>query len=286
MNRKGKKTLVFLGFLTPTLIAFSFVVIIPFVIGIFYSFTDWNAIPGKAIHFIGFQNYQNIFSDQQVFKSFVTTLQYSVYAIILVNITGFSLALLVTQKMKTTNLLRTLFFMPNLIGGLILGYIWKFVFIKIIPIILHTDFVMLAKPNTALLAMAIVTTWQMGGYIMVIYVTAILGIPEELIEASKIDGANVFQRIKNIVFPLVAPAFTVSLFLTLSGSFRMYDVNVSLTGGEPARTTELMAMEIVSKAYKELNFGEGQAQAILFFVFIAVISIIQVYITKKREVEM
>lgn len=286
MSTKSRKWIVFWTFLTPTLITFFLVVIIPFLMGIYYSFTDWNAIPGKPIQLIGFANYLNVFNDKQVMKSFLLTLTYSGYSILLINIVGFSLALLVTQRLRTANLLRTVFFMPNLIGGLILGYIWKFIFIKILPELMLSGTNMLSKPQTALLAMAIVSTWQMGGYIMVIYVAAIQGIPEELLEASQIDGATAIQRIRHIVFPLVAPAFTVSLFLTLSGSFKMYDVNASLTGGEPARQTELIAMEILSKAFKELNFGEGQAQAVLFFIFVAVISILQVYSSKKREVEM
>lgn len=281
-----KKHVLFWSFLTPTLAAFFLVVIIPFFVGIYYSFTDWNGIPGKAISWIGSSNYSKIFSDEQVIKSFWVTIKYSLLAMLLINVIGFSLALLVTQKFRTAKLLRTIFFMPNLIGGLILGYVWRFVFIKIVPIIFNTDMNMLAKSSTAIMSLAIVSTWQMGGYIMIIYIAAIQGIPQELLEAAKIDGANAWQRTKAIIFPLVAPAFTVSLFLTLSRSFMMYDVNVSLTNGDPARSTELIAMEIITKSFKESNFGEGQAQAVLFFVIIAIISIIQVYLSKKRELEM
>ncbi|NDL67281.1 sugar ABC transporter permease [Clostridiales bacterium F-3ap] len=262
------------------------VVVLPFFSGVYYSFTDWNAIPGREVGFIGLKNYLNVFQDVQVLKALGTTLVYGTYSIILINIVGFSLALLVTQKMRSANLLRTVFFMPNLIGGLILGYVWKFVFLKIVPVLFQTDFTMLEATQTSLLAMAIVSTWQMGGYIMVIYVAAIQAIPEELLEAADIDGAGPGQKIRNIVFPLVAPAFTVSLFMTLSNAFKMFDVNVSLTGGDPARSTELLALEIFSKAFKELNFGEGQAQAVLFFILVAAITAVQVTITKKREVEM
>ncbi len=286
MKKTWKQHLIFWGFLTPSLIAFIMVVLIPFIVGIYYSFTDWNAVPNQAIHFLGWANYKESFDDPQLVKSFVTTFIYSVYAILLINVIGFSLALLVTQKMRSANLLRTVFFMPNLIGGLILGYVWKFIFLKIIPLVLHTDSNMLSKPSTALIAMAIVATWQMGGYIMVIYVAAIQGIPMELLEAAKIDGANSWQNIKAIVFPLVAPAFTVSLFLTLRSAFMVYDVNVSLTNGDPIRSTELIAMEILSKAFKELDFAQGQVHAILFFLVVASLSLIQVYFTKKREVEM
>lgn len=286
MKKKVRNRLLFWTFLAPTFITFLLVVIVPFIIGIYYSFTDWEGIPGRAITWIGFDNYLRVFDDPQVLSSLWATVKYSFFSMLFINVVGFSLALLVTQKFKTANLLRTIFFMPNLIGGLILGYVWQFIFLKIVPVALNTDFNMLSKPSTAIIALAIVSTWQMGGYIMVIYIAAIQGIPQELLEASKIDGANAWQRIKAIVFPLVAPAFTVSLFLTLSRSFMMYDVNVSLTNGDPARKTELIAMEIISKSFKESNFGEGQAQAVLFFVIIATISLIQVYISKKREMEM
>lgn len=286
MNSKQKEKISFWLYLAPSLIAFGLVVLIPFFVGLYYSFTDWSAIPGAEIHFIGLQNYKDVFRDGQFFTSFRLTIIYSLYAVILINVIGFALAILVTRKMRTANLLRTTFFMPNLIGGLILGYIWKFAFLKIIPIIFQSDSSMLSTPNKALLAMAIVSTWQMGGYIMVIYVAAIQGIPAELIEASQIDGANAWERIKSIVFPMVAPAFTVSLFLTLSNSFKMFDVNVSLTNGDPARGTELLALEIYNKAFVEANFGQGQAQAVIFFVLIAVVTLTQVYFTKRREVEL
>ncbi|MDF1617257.1 carbohydrate ABC transporter permease [Petrocella sp. FN5] len=286
MKKSMKRKLIFWGFLGPSLIAFTIVVLVPFVVGIYYSFTDWNAVPGSTIHFVGLVNYKNVFNDPQLIRAFRNTFIYSFYAVFLINTIGFLLALLVTQKMRSANLLRTVFFMPNLIGGLILGYVWKFLFLKIVPNIFQTDGNMLSKPSTALIAMAIVATWQMGGYIMVIYVAAIQGIPSELLEASKIDGANSWQNIKSIIFPLVAPAFTVSMFLTLRSAFMIYDVNVSLTNGDPIRSTELIAMGILSKAYKELNFAQGQVQAILFFVVVASVSMIQVYYSKKREVEM
>lgn len=286
MKKTLKRKIDFWLYLTPSLLSFGVVVLVPFIIGLYYSLTDWSAIPDKELHFVGFKNYMNVLSDERFFAAFKTTIIYAFYAVILINIIGFALAILVTRKLQTANLLRTAFFMPNLIGGLVLGYIWKFAFLKIIPYILLTDTTMLSKPNTALIAMAIVSTWQMGGYIMIIYVAAIQGIPEDLIEAAQIDGANSFERIKNIIFPLVAPAFTVSLFLTLSYSFKMFDVNVSLTNGDPARATELLALEIYQKAFVETNFGEGQAQAVIFFLLIAIVTLSQVYFSKKREVEM
>lgn len=285
-SKTNKTLLSFYLLIAPSVFTFAMVVLIPFVIGVYYSFTDWNAVPGKALHFVGVNNYIRIFKEPQISQSIFTTLGYAVYAVIFINIIGFFLAVLVSQKFKTSNFMRTVFFMPNLIGGLILGYVWKFIFIKIIPEVLSGSTTILSTTNGALIAMAIVSTWQMGGYIMIIYLAAIKGIPEELFEAAEIDGASGLQKTRFILFPMVAPAFTISLFLTLSASFKMYDVNVSLTGGDPGRSTELISMEILTKAFKELDFGQGQAQAVIFFVFVASVTMLQVYFSKKREVEM
>ncbi|PHS35582.1 MAG: ABC transporter permease [Alkaliphilus sp.] len=279
-------------FLAPISLTFIIVVIIPFIIGMYYSLTDWSAIPGATTRFIGFENYREIFADAQFRTSFVKTLIYAFYAVMLINIVGFSLALLVTRKLKTSNLLRTAFFMPNLIGGLILGYIWQFVFLEILPYVselLNTGILgarWLSDPDMALWSMAIVSTWQMGGYIMIIYIAALNSIPKELIEAASLDGAGALQKIRHITFPMVAPAFTVSLFLTLSTSFKMFDVNIALTGGGPARLTELLALGIYNKAFTQANFGEGQAQAAIFFGVIAITTLTQVYFSKRKEVEM
>jgi len=285
-KKTNENKLSFYLLISPLVFAFSMVVLIPFIMGLYYSFTDWNAVPGKPIHFIGLTNYISIFKEPQIIRSLLTTFQYAIYAVVLINIIGFFLAVVVSQKFKSSNVLRTVFFMPNLIGGLILGYVWKFIFMKIIPELMTNTTTLLSTTTGALIAMAIVSTWQMGGYIMIIYLAAIKAIPEELFEAADIDGANSIQRIRYILFPMVAPAFTISLFLTLSGSFKMYDVNVSLTGGDPGRQTELLSMEILTKAFKELDFGQGQAQAVVFFLFVALITVLQVYFSKKREVEM
>lgn len=291
MLKKRRDDIIFWGFLTPVLFAFLIIVIIPFFIGIYYSFTNWSAIPGKPIEFLGFQNYLNILSDKAFGKSFIVTVIYSSIAVVMINIVGFLLALLVTQGFKSSNLLRTTFFMPNLIGGLILGFLWKFIFLKISPSLASTlelqllEFNWLADANLAILAMAIVTTWQMSGYIMIIYIAAIQSIPESLVEASKIDGAHAIQRVIHIIFPLVAQAFTISLFLTLSNSFKMFDVNLALTNGGPAGRTELLTLNIYSTAFAKLQFGYGQAKAIIFFIIVTIFTVTQVRITKKREIE-
>lgn len=290
MKEGQKDRIVFWLFLTPVLIAFLVVVIIPFLIGVFYSFTDWSAVPGKSIHFIGLENFKQVFRDVKFGNSFRVTTLYTIMTVILTNLVGFLLAILVTQKFKTNNLLRTLFFMPNLIGGLILGFIWKFIFLKISPSItelLFNDanlFNWLAQPKLALFSMVIVSTWQMGGYIMIIYIAAIQSIPESFIEAANIDGASGFHKLIYIIFPLVAQAFTISLFFTLSTSFKMFDVNLALTNGGPVGSTELLTLNIYSTAFSNLRFGFGQAKAIIFFFIVTVITLIQVFISKKREV--
>lgn len=294
---RSKNKLVFWGFLAPALITFFIIVVIPFVIGIYYSFTSWNGI-AQSVEWIGLENYEYIFKDLldangEFRNALFNTIEYSILSVIILNIIGFGLAIIVTRGFKTSNLQRTVIFMPNLIGGLILGFMWQFIFVEIlpfigesIPLLQFLNRVWLGDPQNAMLAMVIVKVWQMAGYIMIIYVAAIQNIPGELLEAAEIDGANVMQRLKNITFPLVAPAFTVSLFLTLANSFKIYDVNLSLTNGGPYRQTELLAKNIYDTAFLYNRFGLGQAKAVVFFVLITMITLTQVYFSKKREVEM
>ncbi|KAK3604155.1 hypothetical protein CHS0354_001962 [Potamilus streckersoni] len=216
---------------------------------------------------------------------------YLLYSVVLINIIGFLLALLVTRPLKGANLLRASFFIPNMIGGLLLGYIWKFIFLKIFPSmydftgLFFFNYPWLSETQLALAGMAIVSTWQMGGYIMIIYIAAIQAIPEEYYEAARIDGASAFQMMKNITLPLVAPAITISLFLTVSQGFKMFDVNVSLTNGDPARTTELLALNIYQTAFTNSEFSYAQSLSLMFMLLIAVVTLTQVYISKKRELE-
>ncbi|WP_050613408.1 carbohydrate ABC transporter permease [Bacillus testis] len=276
-------------FLAPVLIALTLVVLIPLMYGIYYSFTDWNGI--EVGQFIGFKNYIDILEDKEFLASLKFTVLFSIVSIILINAIGLGLALLVTSKIKTSKLLRTIFFMPNLIGGLILGFIWQFIFIKVFSGI--GDLIgmeqlqgWLSTTKTGFWGLAILMSWQMAGYIMVIYIAHLEGLPKELLEAAEIDGANRFQRFRYIMFPLVAPAFTVSMFLTLSNSFKLYDQNLSLTGGGPFDSTQMVAMEIFKTAFGESQMAYASAKAVVFFIFVAIISLVQVYFNKKREVEM
>ncbi|HEO8419520.1 carbohydrate ABC transporter permease [Niallia sp. FSL W8-0635] len=290
-KRNWKEVGLFSLFVGPVFIAFTIVILVPFFSGIYYSFTDWNGITGE-MKWVGFENFQYIFTeDKQFLQSFKLTTMYTVVAIILTNTIGFGLALLVTQKLKSSNLLRTVFFMPNLLGGLLLGFIWQFIFIRGfasigeltgIPLF---ELAWLGDQNTAFWGIVIVSVWQGAGYIMLIYIAALQNIPKELMEAAKIDGANRFQILRSIKIPLVAPAVTICLFLTTASSFKIFDANLSLTNGGPFKSTEMLALNIYTEAFVNNRYGIGEAKALIFFIVVAAISILQVTITKKKEVE-
>jgi len=278
-------------FVLPVIVALSIVIIIPFVYGIYFSFTDWNGDVTSSPNFVGFDNYLGLINDETFVHSLFFTFKYSIASVIFINIIGLSLALLVTSNIKTRNFLRTIFFMPNLIGGLILGFIWQFIFTKVFASI--GEFIgneslqsWLSDSHTGFWGLVILTTWQMAGYIMIIYIAYLENVPNDLLEAAEIDGANAWQKFKNITFPLVAPAFTVSMFLTLSGAFKVYDQNLSLTNGGPGHSTTMVAMDIVNSAFKMNLMGEAQAKAVIFFIIVMIISLTQVYYNKKKEVEM
>ena len=290
MNKKlGKNGLFFWLFLAPVLIALIMVVVIPLLYGVYYSFANWDGINTPV--FAGITNYIQLLGDEGFRNALWFTTKFAVVSIVLINAIGLGLALLVTQKLKGSNLMRTVFFMPNLIGGLILGFIWQFVFIQGFDAIgqaVGTQALQgwLSTTRTGFWGLVILTAWQMSGYIMIIYIAHLEGIPEDLVEAAQIDGANVFQRFRHVIFPLVAPAFTVSMFLTLSNSFKLYDQNLSLTGGAPYNSTQMVAMNIYNTAFLENKMAYAQSKALIFFIIIAVISLTQVYYNKKREVEM
>ncbi|MEH6854721.1 ABC transporter permease [Priestia megaterium] len=295
INTKKRKKLKNVGlfalFVGPALLAFCVIVLIPFFTGIYYSFTDWNGVNG-TINWVGLDNFKYLFTeDKQFQQSFWITTKYTVVAIILTNVVGFVLAILVTQMLKTRNILRTVFFMPNLIGGLLLGFVWQFIFVKgfasigqITGISLF-ELPWLGDAKTAFWGIVIVSVWQGAGYIMLIYTAALQNVPQELIEAAKIDGASRWQILRHITIPMVAPAVTVCLFLTISWSFKVFDVNLSLTNGGPFKSTEMLALNIYTEAFVNNRYGLGEAKALIFFIVVAAITIIQVTYTKKKEVE-
>lgn len=284
-----KNDISFWLFLAPVLIAMIAVVIVPLVYGVGYSFTDWNGIDDPKV--VGIKNYLKLVKDQNFRNSLWFTAKFAVVSIFFINAFGLGLAMIVTHNIKSSKILRTIFFMPNLIGGLILGFIWQFIFIKAFSA-LGTLFGIesmkgwLATTETGFWGLVILMSWQMAGYIMVIYIAHLESIDQELIEAAEIDGANAWQRFRHIIFPLIAPAFTVSMFLTLSNSFKLYDQNLSLTAGGPYNSTQMVAMNIYNTAFSENLMAYAQAKAVVFFIIVAAISLTQVYINKKREVEM
>jgi raffinose/stachyose/melibiose transport system permease protein len=309
LGKKASERLWFWLFLAPALGAFAIMVWVPFFMGVYFSMTDWTGLNTGRQILIGFENYRTIFTDYRFIYSFSRTVIYSVLNILVINGVAFGLSLLVTQKFKLKNVYRAAFFIPNLIGGLVLGFIWQFIFNNIIAgqvgLQLLERSPLSSSPNDAMFALIAVVTWQYAGYIMMIYIAALQNIPEDLIEASKIDGANAVQRMRAIVLPLVAQAFTVALFLTLVTSFKQFDTVQSLTNSGPATDlplyirnllnittiptvsgTSLMAVDIYREAFTRFNMGVGQAKAIVFFAVLLLISITQVYVNKKREVEL
>ena len=278
-------------FLAPALISFTIIVLIPTLIGFFYSLTDWNGIVGSEINFVGFQNFVDIFTRDDTFlHAFGFTALFSICAVILVNLVGFALALLVTQKFRGATLLRGIFFMPNLIGGLLLGFTWQFIFVSIFEAIAQkTGWEIfsgwLSNTPTGFIGLLILTVWQLSGYMMIVYIAQIQQIPESVKEAARIDGAGNWAMLKKITLPLMMPAFTIGLFLSISNSFKLFDQNLSLTGGGPVNSTQMLALNIYKTAFGENRFGLAQSKAVIFMVVVMAISIIQLTVTKKREVE-
>lgn len=278
-------------FIGPAFLFFALIVVIPFLMSIYYSFTEWNGVTTN-VKFNGLDNFKHLlFDDKDYRNAFWFTTRITVTDVILTNLVGFLLALLLTQALKTRNVLRTIFFMPNVIGGLLLGFIWQFIFVKgfgTLGELTNWGFFQLpwlGDAPTAFWAIAIVSIWQGAGYLMIIYIAALSNVPKDMIEAAYIDGATRFQVLKSIIIPLIMPAVTVCLFLTISWNFKMFDLNFSLTKGGPFNSTESVSINIYQEAFRNNNYGLGTAKALVFFIVVAIISTIQVMYTKRKEVE-
>ncbi len=268
-------------FVLPTLIAFSFAFIIPFVMGVYLSFCKFKTITNAE--FVGLRNYIQIFADKDFVNAFGFTLKFSVVSIITINVFAFILALALTRKIKGTNLFRTVFFMPNLIGGIILGYIWQQM---INAILLKYETTLVANPTYGFWGLVILMNWQMIGYMMIIYVAGLQNVPTDLIEAAQIDGATSLQTLFKVKIPMVMPSITICLFLTVSNSFKLFDQNLALTAGAPSKKTAMLALDIYNTFYGRSGFeGVGQAKAVLFFIVVAVIALGQLVLTRRKEVE-
>ena len=268
-------------FVLPTLIAFSFAFIIPFVMGVYLSFCKFKTITNAQ--FVGLGNYIKIFADKDFVNAFGFTLKFSVVSIVTINVFAFILALALTGKIKGTNLFRTVFFMPNLIGGIILGYIWQQM---INAVLLKYETTLVANPTYGFWGLIILMNWQMIGYMMIIYVAGLQNVPTDLIEAAEIDGATSLQTLFKVKIPMVMPSITICLFLTVSNSFKLFDQNLALTAGAPSKKTAMLALDIYNTFYGRNGFeGVGQAKAVLFFIVVAVIALGQLVLTRRKEVE-
>jgi len=285
-----KRSGYFLAFNGPTLFTFTCVLILPFVYGVYLTFTDWNAI-SDTYSFVGFQNYATVFTDKEFLRQFLITFKYVILSALLCNLLAFTLAYFLTSGMRCQNFLRGGFFIPNLIGGIILGYIWKFIFANVLTQVgkafdiawLKTSF--LTNPDRAVWALIIVTVWQYAGYLMMIYIAGFVGIPKDVQEAADIDGAHGLKKLWRVTIPMMIPSFNICMFITLSRGFMAYDLNLSLTNGGPYGSTRLAAMHVYQKAFQSKQYGIGQAEAIVLFIVVAILSVTQLLINKRREVE-
>jgi len=280
MQKMPKKYYAF--FTLPTLIAFIIAFLFPFLFGLFLSFTKFTTVTNFT--WVGFSNYITAFTnDPDFINATVFTLKFTVISVILINLLAFLLALLLTQKIKGTNVFRTIFFMPNLIGGIVLGYIWQLI---INGVLLNFGVDITFDAKYGFWGLMVLMNWQMVGYMMIIYIAAIQKNSPQLTAAAKIDGANSWQILKNITIPMVMPAITICTFLTLTNSFKLFDQNLALTAGAPARASSMLALDIFDTFYGRNGFeGVGQAKAVVFFLFVALVVLIQLRLTRTKEVE-
>ena len=271
-------------FVLPTLLAFTIGFIIPFFEGLYLSFCQFTTV--KNAKWIGISNYQRVFADEAFLHSFGFTVKYAVVAIVLINVVALGLALLLTRNIKGTNIFRTVFFMPNLIGGIVLGYIWQ--------ILINCVLSLVGQPLLALNSQAgywgiiILTAWQQVGYMMIIYIAGLQNVPDDLIEAAQIDGATQWETFWQVKLPMIMSSITVCVFLTLTNSFKLFDQNLALTGGEPNHLTEMLALNIYQTFYARAGMqwkGLGQAKAVLFCILVVVISFAQLKATRSKEVQ-
>ena len=288
MVKKHKKY--FLIFVLPTLIAFAIGFIYPFFQGIYLSFCKFHTVSNAKL--IGFDNYVKAFQNEAFMHSFWFTVLFVIVSIVLINLIAFAVAYVLTLGIRGSNIFRTVFFVPNLIGGIILGYIWKLIFDGI----LHNYGTNLALNSTyGFWGLVILMCWQQAGYMMIIYIAGFQSVPSDLYEAAKIDGANRRQLLTKVTIPMMAPSITICTFLTLTNSFKLFDQNLALTAGAPGvvtdggvtiKQTEMMALNIYNAFYSNANSrGVGQAEAVIFFVIVVVIALAQLYFTRKREVQ-
>ena len=268
-------------FVLPTFFAFILGFIVPFIMGIWLSFCKFTTVTDAK--FVGFSNYIEALKDTAFRHSFWYTVLFAIASLLIINIIAFALAMALTKEMHGTNIFRTIFFMPNLIGGIVLGYTWQTI---LNAILLHWQTTLVTNATYGFVGLIILINWQMVGYMMIIYIAGLQGVPKELIEAAEIDGAGKWTILRNVTIPMVMPSITICLFLTLSNSFKLYDQNLALTNGQPLDMTEMVALNIVNTFYSRVGFeGVGQAKAVIFFLIVSVIAFVQLRATRSKEVE-
>lgn len=268
-------------FTIPVMAAFAIGFVIPFILGIYLSFTKFTTV--KDAKWVGLANYRKLFADATYLHSFFLTLAFAIATIIIINVIAFFLAMALTQKFKGTNIFRTVFFMPNLIGGIVLGYIWQLIFSGIL---VHFNTALNLDARLGFWGLVILVCWQQIGYMMIIYISGLQAIPADVMEAAEIDGANGVQKLLHVTLPMMMPSITICTFLTLTNGFKLFDQNLALTGGAPMKQTELMALNIYQTFYGRVGFeGVGQAKAVIFFLIVIVMAGLQQYFTKAKEVQ-
>ena len=280
MQKALKKYAAF--FQLPTLLAFSIAFLIPFFMGIYLSFTKFTTVTNAK--WVGFDNYIKAFtSNTEFLDALWFTVKFAVVSVILINVFAFALAMLLTRGKKGTNVFRTIFFMPNLIGGIVLGYIWQLI---INGVLYKFGATITTDPKYGFWGLVVLMNWQLVGYMMIIYIAGIQNIPSSLLDAAAVDGAKPFQIMRHVTIPLIMPSITICLFLTLTNSFKLFDQNLALTAGAPSKQTAMLALDIYNTFYGKVGFeGVGQAKAVIFFIMVAAIAFIQLAITRSREVE-
>lgn len=288
---KTRKGLIYIAFISPALLLFSLFILLPFFRAIIFSFQDWNGISSE-IKWAGWSNYTRLIHDEEHMKSFGFTLKYVIVSTVFVNVFGFALAFVLNMALKTKNALRAVFFLPHVVGSLVIGFIFQFIITQGFPQIAKlTGFAMFGKnwlsiPEYAFWSLILVSVWHYAGYLMVIYLAALQGISADLLEAAQIDGANRWQRLCSIIVPLIMPAITVCLFLAISHGFKLFDLNFALTKGGPFGTTESLALHIYLDAFTKNEYTYASAKSVVFFVILASITVVQVFVMKRKEVEM
>lgn len=268
-------------FVMPTLAAFVIAFVVPFLLGLVLSFTEFTTV--LDAQWVGIQNYAKAFSNDDFKSALWFTVKFTIVSVVTVNIIAFVLASLLTKGLKGTNAFRTVFFMPNLIGGIVLGYIWQLILNGILQ---YFGVTLTYDPKYGFWGLVILMNWQLIGYMMVVYIAGMQNIPGDLQDAAKVDGAGAWQTLKNVTIPLVMPSITICMFLTITNSFKLFDQNLALTAGAPSKKTSMLALDIFNTFYGRTGWeGIGQAKAVIFFLIVAVIAFLQLSFTRKKEVE-